>query len=251
MGKPILLLRLEGPLQSWGNRARWDVRDTGTSPTKSGIVGLLGCALGYPIYDHRLETELDAGLRFGVRTESPGRVICDFQTVTDFLPTADGNYKYNGVKRAASLTKLRSMPDASPSTIVSPRYYLEDASFLVALEEAEEGIGLLKKCADALQHPSWPIFLGRKSCVPTRPVFEMLTGRYDSIEIALLQHPVSWLGDCLAEREAVIPHTREAFVEDALGIIVCQDAVRTNAARQYGFRNARRLKLVDRTEHWR
>ena len=41
-----LFLRLEGPLQSWGERGHWAVRDTAPEPTKSGVVGLLGCALG-------------------------------------------------------------------------------------------------------------------------------------------------------------------------------------------------------------
>src|SRR5205814_6367260 len=63
-------LRLEGPLQSWGSRARWDVRDTEPEPTKSGVIGLLGCALGYPLGDTRLETELDAGFRFGLDRKS-------------------------------------------------------------------------------------------------------------------------------------------------------------------------------------
>ncbi|MFW9879088.1 MAG: CRISPR-associated protein Cas5, partial [Candidatus Thorarchaeota archaeon] len=31
----LLVLRLEGPLQSWGLRARWDYRDTSTEPSKS------------------------------------------------------------------------------------------------------------------------------------------------------------------------------------------------------------------------
>ena len=47
MAVPILFLRLEGPLQSWGIRSRWDVRETQPEPTKSGVIGLLGCALGY------------------------------------------------------------------------------------------------------------------------------------------------------------------------------------------------------------
>src|SRR3954469_17094930 len=95
MGKPILLLRLEGPLQSWGTRSRWDVRDTAPEPTKSGIIGLLGCALGYPLYDPRLE-QLSNALRFGVRIENAGAVITDYQTVTDFLPTAAGQYRSRG-----------------------------------------------------------------------------------------------------------------------------------------------------------
>ena len=42
-----LFLRLEGPLQSWGERGRWSVRDTALEPTKSGVIGLIACALGY------------------------------------------------------------------------------------------------------------------------------------------------------------------------------------------------------------
>ena len=43
----IMLLRLEGVLQSWGERSRWDHRDTSDMPTKSALIGLLGCAMGY------------------------------------------------------------------------------------------------------------------------------------------------------------------------------------------------------------
>ena len=42
----VLVLRLEGPLQSWGERSRWDVRETADRPTKSAVIGLLGAALG-------------------------------------------------------------------------------------------------------------------------------------------------------------------------------------------------------------
>ena len=44
--KNLLILRLEGALQSWGENAKWDFRDSSSMPTKSGIVGLLGCAMG-------------------------------------------------------------------------------------------------------------------------------------------------------------------------------------------------------------
>src|SRR5688572_27664508 len=117
MPNSILLMRLEGPLQSWGMRSRWDVRDTQPEPTKSGVVGLLGCALGYPTDDRRLENELDAGLRFGVRVESPGRILEDYQTVTEFLPTAQGTFRHSGVKTSPSLERLRANPDVVPATI--------------------------------------------------------------------------------------------------------------------------------------
>ena len=35
----LLILRLEGALQSWGERSHWDHRDTANFPTKSGVVG--------------------------------------------------------------------------------------------------------------------------------------------------------------------------------------------------------------------
>lgn len=238
MARPILLMRFEGPLQSWGSRSRWDVRDTQPEPTKSGVMGLLGCALGYPVRDARLETVLDAGLRFGVRVEHPGRVVKDYQTISGFLPTAEGTFRHSGVKTAASLTRLRADPDVVPATIVSPRYYLEDASFLIALEENSGFTGLLEECAAALRDPKWPIFLGRKACVPTRPIFENLTDRYDSLEDALRQYPWSWLGACNHRRTNGPRVKPRAYVERVDGRLIRQDAIRINRARVYGFRHS-------------
>ena len=41
-----LLLRLAGPMQSWGTASKFRERDTGREPSKSGVVGLLAAALG-------------------------------------------------------------------------------------------------------------------------------------------------------------------------------------------------------------
>ena len=235
MAKQILLLRLEGVWQSWGERARWDIRDTRMEPTKSGVVGLLGCALGYPMRDSRLETELDAGLRFGVRVEHPGHVVQDYQTITNYLPSADGGYKYSGGTSPKSVEQLQGDPDKKHATIISPRYYLEDASFLVALEERDGFSGLLARCAQALVEPQWPVYLGRKACIPTRPIFDELTDSYDDIESALAKHQWSWLGGCLQNRENEQTHL-EVIVEVDSGDSFRQDAVRTNQIRTYGFR---------------
>ena len=42
----VLLVRLAGPMQSWGSQSRFSHRDTEREPTKSGVVGLLSAALG-------------------------------------------------------------------------------------------------------------------------------------------------------------------------------------------------------------
>jgi len=135
MPEPLLLLRLEAPLQSWGVRARWDVRDTGDEPSKSGIIGLLGCALGYPLGDPRLET-LSKETLLGVRVEREGTRLVDFHTVTGVLPRADGGFKGHAEDQA---------------TILSQRSYLEDAAFLAVVAGPA---ALLEKCADALLDPA-------------------------------------------------------------------------------------------------
>ena len=43
---PLIALRLEGALQSWGDHSKWDERDSGSFPSKSGVVGLIACAMG-------------------------------------------------------------------------------------------------------------------------------------------------------------------------------------------------------------
>ena len=35
-----LLLLLKGPMQSWGDESRYGTRATGTTPSKSGVIGL-------------------------------------------------------------------------------------------------------------------------------------------------------------------------------------------------------------------
>ena len=239
MAEPILLLRLEGPLQSWGARSRWDVRDTQPEPTKSGIVGLLGCALGYERGDRRLE-ELDAALRMGVRVEAPGRVREDFHTITDFLPTAGGDFKVSGGTKSASA--LQADLTARPATIISPRFYLEDAAFLVALVAPVQEAAYLVECAAALRHPAWTLFLGRKACVPTRPILETLTDDYADLEDALRRHPWSWLsGSARTRSQSASNDILEAYLEDPRGDLTRQDALRLNAARAYSFRQVRRL----------
>lgn len=181
-----LFLRLGGPLQSWGERGRWSVRDTAAEPTKSGVVGLIACALGLK-QDEDLRT-LSQQLRMGVRCDAPGTHLTDYHTIgggydTPMLLTAEGKAK----KRSGR-----------PHTEISLRDYLCNASFLVALQATEPG--LLTRIAAQIQNPVWPIYLGRKSCPPARPLLEGL-GEYDSLAQALAAWP--WYRPEAGERTVV------------------------------------------------
>ena len=181
MAANTLFLRLEGPMQSWGERARWSVRDTAPEPTKSGIVGMLGCALG--INDDADLRALSDSLRMGVRCDEPGIRLVDYHTVgggyeEPTLLTAQGKLKYSS---------------GAPHTEQTWRSYLCDASFLIAVQGSPETITRL---AQAIQAPHWPIYLGRKACIPTRPPFDGV-GEYPDLESALRR-------DLQAQTRAVI-----------------------------------------------
>lgn len=126
-----LLIRLAGPLQSWGLDAKFDRRGTERAPTKSGVIGLVAAALG-----RRRNENMDDlnALRFGVRVDREGVLLRDYH-----------------------------IAKSEKSTYVTNRYYLSDAIFLAGLEGDEL---LLTSIADALQSPMFPLFLGRRSCPP-------------------------------------------------------------------------------------
>ncbi|GAA5785388.1 type I-E CRISPR-associated protein Cas5/CasD [Chitiniphilus shinanonensis] len=143
---PTLLLRLQGPFQSWGVTSRFDERDTQLEPSKSGVLGLICAALGR---DRSEPLDDLAALRMGVRVDREGVPMRDYQTAT-------------GVMIASGKPDLRR-------TVISPRFYLADAAFLVGLEGTDQM--LLARVHDALRAPHWPLALGRKSFAPGEPVW--------------------------------------------------------------------------------
>lgn len=143
----VLLLRLAGPMQSWGVQSRFKERDTGLEPSKSGVVGLLCAAVGLP---READIRHLAALTMGVRVDRQGSVMRDYHTAKD-----------------VRLAKAKSSSEVRDS--VSNRYYLADASFLVGL--AGEDLTLLTDLHEALCDPHWPLFLGRKAFVPGEPIW--------------------------------------------------------------------------------
>ncbi len=217
-----LFLRLEGPLQSWGERARWSVRDTAPEPTKSGIVGLLGCALGMDD-DEDLRC-LSVAIHLGVRCDRPGKMLVDYHTVVGGVMSAEGK-----VKKSAST--------GEPETVVSWRYYLSDASFLAAVQS--EDTALIDRLAQAVCQPVWPIYLGRKSCPPSRPVFAGV-GTYSSL-VEALETPLV-RGDANSAEKVSLRAVVECTVDE--GGVRRKDEVDRNSLHRYLPRYTRDLLLT-------
>lgn len=144
----ILLLRLAGPMQSWGTQSRFSHRDSDLEPSKSGVVGLLCASMGIPRHDMDEIARL-AELKMGVRVDRQGTLKRDYHTALDVI-------------------KASGAPAKRGEAVISQRYYLADACFLVALLGE---LVLLREILDALAKPVWQLFLGRKAFVPDPPVF--------------------------------------------------------------------------------
>jgi CRISPR system Cascade subunit CasD len=154
-------------LQSWDTQSRFGVRTTGREPSKSGIIGLLCAALGRP---RAAPVDDLAALHMGVRVDQEGSILRDWHTAG-----IDGY-------------RVSSGEVATKNPIISQRYYLADAAFLVGL--AGEA-GLLARLHAALRDPHWLLCLGRKACPPGLPVYLPDGLRAEGLPEALATYP--WL----------------------------------------------------------
>lgn len=236
-GQPdILFLRFEGPLQSWGETARWSVRDTRLEPTMSGVVGLLAACLGWGLDEDRRIAALAQSVRLGVRADRPGQVIRDYHTVVGGVMSAEGKIKINASSRL-------------PETVESWRDYLGDACFLVGIA-AEPSI--IDQLEAAVRDPVWPPFLGRKSCVPAYPLYPALPGV-----------PSRWsgtsLGDALRRFPSIgrsAPGARVRVVIDAaaaegharLPVQRRRDVPISFATRRFGYRDVHEYEVEPRVD---
>ena len=203
----VLLLRLAGPMQSWGVQSRFGVRDTGLEPSKSGVVGLLCAALGRkrsaPVADL-------AALAMAVRVDREGLLASDFHTAQNVLKAS------GGIK----------------ATDISRRYYLADARFLVALEG--ENPGLLAGLQSALRDPHWPLYLGRKAFVPGEPVW-LPDGLWPDGSLIQMLHTYPWLGCDPNQR----PDQVRLVLQDPDGTEVRPDQPLSFAERRFAPRRVR------------
>ncbi len=173
MNANTLFLRLDGPLQSWGDQeSKFVVRRTAEAPTKSGVTGMLCAALGVS-RPHAAEKWLPklGALRMGVRIDAPGVRWWDYHTV--------GARMEMRIAEGGGKTK--------PGALLTRREYLCDASFLVALQGEPAFIAELTA---AMQNPRWTLYLGRKCCPPSRPLLEHPGGGFPDLLSALAS--ISW-----------------------------------------------------------
>lgn len=186
MKTSFLLLWLEAPLQSWGVDSKFGRRDSLYFPTKSGVAGLLLCALGASGEQRELLGKL-ATLRQTVVSyarvkktkQSEVHKIDREPLLRDFHMVGSGYNEDDSWETLLIPKKSDGRKAVGGGTKMTYRYYLQDARFAVALEVPDELAG---KFAEALQNPTYDLYLGRKNCVPTDFVYR---GIFENEESAL------------------------------------------------------------------
>jgi CRISPR system Cascade subunit CasD len=160
-----LILVLEGPLSAYGAEmvdARGPVRDW---PGASLLTGLIANALGYKRTMGAELAALQTRLDFAVRIDRHGTRLRDFQTAQ--LEKADEGWTTRGAPEGRA---------GGEGTYHSPhireRDYFADSAVTVALSLRDaDAEPTLAAIAAALETPARPLFLGRKPCLPSRPLF--------------------------------------------------------------------------------
>jgi len=184
MNTSFLLLWLEAPLQSWGADSKFGRRDTLDFPTKSGVTGLLLCALGESGEQTELLSKL-APLKQTVvsyaRTQkskegAPLKVDRELLLI-DFHMVGSGYDEANPWETLLIPKKSDGGRAVGGGTKLTYRYYLQDARFAVILEVPAD---LAESFADALQNPVYDLYLGRKNCVPTDFIYRETLYNYDA-----------------------------------------------------------------------
>lgn len=197
-----LFLRLVGPMQSWGTSSRFQLRRTDIYPSKSGVLGILLCAMGIRREDSKDILERLSSLLMGVRIDHGGTLDWDYHTAGAKIGirSADGKIK-----------KTVSTGEYEPS--LSRRQYLYDASFLVALQGDPV---VIIECDNALKNPVWPLFLGRKCCIPTEPVYAG-TGTFNLLTDALSSVPWRSAIGTIEHYSNSTSHKLDAYIENFPG----------------------------------
>lgn len=187
----VLLLRLEAPLMSFGDVAIDSRGPTRTFPTRSMLTGLCANALGHEHHEADRTNALQAQLRFATRRDRAGETLRDFHTVDlgqvdarGVAWMADAGWTTRGAR------EQRKGGSAGDGTHIRERFYLADAIYTVALTLAAGDTASLDTLEAALREPARPLFLGRKPCLPSSPLFLART-RATTLLAALAAAPLT------------------------------------------------------------
>ena len=181
-----LILYLQAPLMSFGGPQVDHIGPTGRFPTVSQTTGLLANALGYAHGDFDRLQSLQTRLSMASALVRDGEELLDYQTV---------DLGQEHLRHPAWTTRGRTEhraggPDARYGTHIRLRRFRANAGVLsaVSLSPADE-TPTLDELEEALKTPARPLFIGRKSCVPSTRLLVGIAEDAEGLRDALARVP--------------------------------------------------------------
>ena len=165
-----LVLRLDAPLVSFGGVAIDQVGPVRDFPAASMLTGLIGNAFGWHWSDSAAHQSIQDRLIFAVRREREGVLLTDTQNAQ--ITKADKGWTTYGVPEgrggASYDAPHRRLRDSQADMSVTVVLRFERAAVCPTLNAL----------AEALDRPARPLFLGRKPCLPSRPLLAKEPARW-------------------------------------------------------------------------
>lgn len=160
-----LVFRLYGALASWGDIAVGEVRPSASHPSRSQILGLLAAALGIKRTDKEKLENFFAGYDMAEKILSQGTLLHDYHTVQ--VPKS-GKTVYSTRKDELEFDVEKI------NTILSSREYYCDAETVISLRCRNTSSYSLEELQSALRYPKFLLYLGRKSCPLSLPLYPQI-----------------------------------------------------------------------------
>ncbi len=169
-----LVLRLTAPMMSFGAVAVDQVGPTARWPGASLLTGLFANALGWDWNNRAAHQALQDRLRFGAMELRAGDLLTDQQNAR--LYESEAMWTTRGVE---TRNEGKSYGNKEPEKQGGRKYlthqrrrdYMADADYAVVLSlTLPDTAPTLDDLATALDLPARPLFIGRKPCLPTRPI---------------------------------------------------------------------------------
>lgn len=160
-----LIFQLQAPMSAWGDTAVGEYRPTANYPSESALIGLLGAALGLDRAEELRHQSLATELRFAIGVQSSGRLLRDYHTAQ-----VPGRVQLKNRPHRTRRDEL-GIPKEDLNTILSTRDYRQEMACLIAIQTTPEATLQLSELAQAIQQPKFVLYLGRKSCPPSVPLW--------------------------------------------------------------------------------
>jgi CRISPR system Cascade subunit CasD len=139
-------------------------------PGTSLICGLLANALGWCHHDRDKTQALQQRLLVAARADLPGHRLTDYQTADlgqAFLIDTGWTTRHQREDRTSGSSKT--------GTHIRLRDYIADSAYTVAVALSGDEQPGLDRLQSALNTPARPLFIGRKTCIPTSPILLLRT----------------------------------------------------------------------------